>query len=108
MPLYDYRCTQCGRVTEVRHGFDESHDEPCPACGAPLQRVFNAAPVLFKGSGFYVTDSRDSSKGRRADTAKPESKPESKTESEKSESSTKPKTPSTPSKGSSSGADSAA
>ncbi len=67
MPLYDYACTKCGRVREVRHGFDESYSEPCEACGAPLRRVFNPAPVLFKGSGFYVTDSRRSSA-----TGKPE------------------------------------
>jgi putative FmdB family regulatory protein len=60
MPLYDYACTQCGRVREVRHGFDESYDAPCEACGGPLRRVFNPAPVHFKGSGFYVTDSRRS------------------------------------------------
>lgn len=61
MPLYDYKCTQCGAVTEVRHGFDESHSEPCPACGGRMARVFNPAPIVFKGSGFYVTDSRKSS-----------------------------------------------
>ncbi len=60
MPLYDYACTACGRVHEVRHGFDETYDRPCEACGAPMRRVFNPAPVLFKGSGFYVTDSRRS------------------------------------------------
>jgi putative FmdB family regulatory protein len=60
MPLYDYACTQCGRVHEVRHGFDETYEKACEACGAALRRVFNPAPVLFKGSGFYVTDSRAS------------------------------------------------
>ena len=60
MPLYDYACTKCGHTIEVRHGFNESHAEPCAACGAPLRRVFNPAPILFKGSGFYVTDSRRS------------------------------------------------
>lgn len=58
MPLYDYRCSQCGRVTEVRHGFGETYAEPCPHCGGTLRRVFNPAPIVFKGSGFYVTDSR--------------------------------------------------
>ncbi len=86
MPLYDYACTKCGRVQEVRHGFDESHGEPCVSCGAPLRRVFNAAPVLFKGSGFYVTDSRKAAKGTassaksdapapKTDAAPAESKP---------------------------------
>jgi putative FmdB family regulatory protein len=67
MPLYDYACTQCGRVREVRHGFDETYDQPCEACGAPLRRVFNPAPVLFKGSGFYVTDSRRSAPAEKAE-----------------------------------------
>jgi putative FmdB family regulatory protein len=58
MPLYDYKCKQCGKVTEVRHGFDESHTDPCPACGGAVARVFSAAPIVFKGSGYYVTDSR--------------------------------------------------
>jgi putative FmdB family regulatory protein len=73
MPLYDYACTKCGRITEVRHGFDEAHDRPCEACGAPLRRVFNPAPVLFKGSGFYVTDSRKSSSSSK--TEKPKDEP---------------------------------
>jgi len=76
MPLYDYACTKCGRIREVRHGFDESYQEPCAACGAPVRRVFNPAPVLFKGSGFYVTDSRSkgSSKSEKpTDEASPAS-----------------------------------
>ena len=70
MPLYDYACTKCGRVHEVRHGFDETHDRPCDACGGPLRRVFNAAPVLFKGSGFYVTDSRGSKNATKTEKPK--------------------------------------
>jgi putative FmdB family regulatory protein len=58
MPLYDYKCKECGKVTEVRHGFNESHADPCPACGGTMQRVFSAAPIVFKGSGYYITDSR--------------------------------------------------
>lgn len=61
MPLYDYKCVQCGKVIEVRHGFDDGHDAPCPTCGGELKRVFSAAPIVFKGSGFYVNDSRKSS-----------------------------------------------
>jgi putative FmdB family regulatory protein len=70
MPLYDYACTSCGRVREVRHGFNESFHAPCEACGAPMRRVFNPAPVLFKGSGFYVTDSRRSSTSGSPEPAK--------------------------------------
>lgn len=67
MPLYEYACTKCGRTFEIRRGFNETHQEPCAACGAPVRRVFNAAPVLFKGSGFYVTDSRRASPGVKAE-----------------------------------------
>ncbi|MBV8581230.1 MAG: FmdB family transcriptional regulator [Candidatus Eremiobacteraeota bacterium] len=61
MPLYDYQCRACSTVTEVRHGFREVYDGTCPACGGALARVFNPAGIVFKGSGFYVTDSRKSS-----------------------------------------------
>ena len=63
MPLYDYQCKACQQVTEVRHGFRESHEGVCPACGGELGRVFNPAGIVFKGSGFYITDSRKSSGG---------------------------------------------
>jgi putative FmdB family regulatory protein len=61
MPLYDYKCLKCQKVTEVRHGFGENFTDPCPKCGGTLRRVFNPAPIVFKGSGFYVTDSRGKS-----------------------------------------------
>jgi putative FmdB family regulatory protein len=74
MPLYDYQCQKCKEITEVRHGFDDAHTDPCPKCGGPLMRLFNPAGIVFKGSGFYVTDSRKSE-------SKSESKTDSKTES---------------------------
>jgi putative FmdB family regulatory protein len=61
MPLYEYRCKQCGQLKEVWHGFKETHAEPCPHCGGEMTRVFNPAGIVFKGSGFYVNDSRKSS-----------------------------------------------
>ena len=61
MPLYDYKCSSCHKVTEIRHGFGEDVTSPCPQCGGKLARVFNPAPIVFKGSGFYVTDSRGKS-----------------------------------------------
>ena len=87
MPLYDYKCTKCGTVREVRHGFNESHDEPCPSCGAEMTRVFNSAPIVFKGSGFYATDSRAKSKSDATSDTKPEAKTESKTETKSDSSS---------------------
>lgn len=63
MPLYDYQCSNCQKIVEVRHGFNDTYGEPCAACGGELQRVFNPAPIVFKGSGFYITDSRKPSSG---------------------------------------------
>ena len=60
MPLYDYQCSKCQHVVEVRHGFNDTHSDPCPDCGGAMSRVFNPAPIVFKGSGFYITDSRPS------------------------------------------------
>jgi putative FmdB family regulatory protein len=100
MPLYDYRCTACGKVTEVRHGFDEHHAQTCPSCGGALQRVFNPAPIVFKGSGFYVNDSRkksgDTAKtdAPKTDAAKSDAKP---AEGAKPEASPEPKPPKPPS-----------
>jgi putative FmdB family regulatory protein len=85
MPLYDYACTQCGRTVEVRHGFNEVHQDPCTVCGAPVRRVFNAAPVLFKGSGFYVTDSRRSSGGGKSEKSEKPEKPENADKPDKAE-----------------------
>jgi putative FmdB family regulatory protein len=80
LPLYDYRCRACSKVTEVRHGFREAHHVACPECGGELARVFSPAGIVFKGSGFYLTDSRNASEkakakasgsGTAADAAKP-------------------------------------
>lgn len=70
MPLYDYQCNNCKNVVEIRHGFDDVHTGACPACGGQMQRVFNPAPIVFKGSGFYVTDSRKSSSGESSSSGK--------------------------------------
>lgn len=67
MPLYEYRCKQCGSLKEVRHGFKEPHTEPCPQCGGEMARVFSPTGIVFKGSGFYVNDSRKSSAGKSGD-----------------------------------------
>lgn len=71
MPLYDYRCAQCGQTIEIRHGFNESYGEPCAHCGGVVSRVFTPAPILFTGSGFYVTDSRPASSSGEASSSPP-------------------------------------
>jgi len=61
LPIYEYECESCASVTDIKHGFKETPSEVCPKCGGHLKRVFNAAGIVFKGSGFYVNDSRKSS-----------------------------------------------
>ena len=60
MPTYEYRCTKCGHLYEKREGFDAPARQRCSRCGAEARRVIHAPPILFKTSGFYVTDNRKS------------------------------------------------
>lgn len=62
MPTYEYACTQCGRHVEAVQSFSDDPLEKCEACGGRLRRVFHPVGVLFKGSGFYSTDSRTKKK----------------------------------------------
>lgn len=61
MPTYDYQCRNCGNTTEVIHSMLEEGPTTCEVCGGPLRRVLYPAGIIFKGSGFYKTDSRSSS-----------------------------------------------
>ena len=61
MPQYDYQCTACENRYEKREGFDAPARQPCPKCGGQAKRILYAPPIVFKGSGFYVTDSRKGS-----------------------------------------------
>jgi putative FmdB family regulatory protein len=69
LPLYDYQCRACSKVTEVRHAFREAYGDPCPACGGEMARVFNPAGIVFKGSGFYINDSRKPAPSESSSTA---------------------------------------
>lgn len=62
MPTYQYACTACGEPLEVVQKFSDEALTECPACGGRLRKVFSAAGIIFKGSGFYRTDSRGSGK----------------------------------------------
>ena len=59
MPLYDYRCV-AGHKYEIRLPFGSPSEQPCEKCGKPAQRQLHARPIMFKGSGWYSTDSRGS------------------------------------------------
>ena len=58
MPTYQYRCTECGNELDAVQKFTDSALTDCPECTGQLRKVFNAVGVVFKGSGFYRTDSR--------------------------------------------------
>ncbi len=80
MPTYQYSCTECGHFFEQFQSFSEDSLTECPQCQGRLRKVFNAVGVVFKGSGFYRTDSRassgDSSEGSSGPKdASPEKKP---------------------------------
>ena len=79
MPTYQYACTECDHAFEQFQSFTEDALTVCPRCEGRLRKVFNAVGVVFKGSGFYRTDSRNG--GSSSDTS-------TKTESTKTESST--------------------
>jgi len=58
MPTYEYVCRSCGTHVEVYQRFNDDPLTECGVCGGPLRKVFHPAGILFKGSGFYATDSR--------------------------------------------------
>jgi putative FmdB family regulatory protein len=61
VPTYQYSCTECGHFLEAVQKFTDDSLTVCPECGGRLRKVFNAVGVVFKGSGFYRTDSRAAS-----------------------------------------------
>lgn len=70
MPTYEYACTSCGERLEVVQRFADDPLTVCPACSGTLRKVFSAVGVVFKGSGFYKTDSRTSRSSSTAEPAK--------------------------------------
>jgi putative FmdB family regulatory protein len=58
MPTYEYECGSCHHRFERKQRFDEEPVAMCPECGGKARRVIHSTPIIFKGSGFYITDSR--------------------------------------------------
>lgn len=72
MPTYEYACRECGQHLEVVQSFKDEALTTCGTCGGSLRKVFSAAGIIFKGSGYYVTDTRQkqaksSGEGAKAD-----------------------------------------
>jgi putative FmdB family regulatory protein len=100
VPTYQYACTECGHAFEQVQSFSDDALTVCPECEGKLRKVFNAVGVVFKGSGFYRTDSRSGTSATDAPAAKSETKTETKSET-KSESKPAPAAASTSSSSSS-------
>jgi len=76
VPTYDYQCRNCGHITEVIHSMLEDGPSACERCGGELRRVFHPTGIIFKGGGFYKTDSRSAgSTSGAASTSPAASKP---------------------------------
>jgi putative FmdB family regulatory protein len=93
MPIYEYVCKECGHKFEKMQPITSEPLKECPNCGkSTIQRVFQPVGVIFKGSGWYITDSRNSSKNssdkadgdKGSDKAAPSEKSEAKSESSSS------------------------
>jgi len=69
MPTYQYACTSCGERLEAVQKFSDDPLTECPVCGGTLRKVFSPVGVVFKGSGFYKTDSRSSRSSSSSSTS---------------------------------------
>jgi len=74
MPIYDYECVLCQFRFEKKQRYDEEPIALCPKCQGRVRRVLHATPILFKGSGFYITDSRKGNTTEEAGKMAPDKK----------------------------------
>jgi putative FmdB family regulatory protein len=70
VPTYSYACTECGNRFDVVQAFTDDALTTCEQCSGRLRKLFNSVGVVFKGSGFYRTDSRESAKNSTNGSAK--------------------------------------
>jgi putative FmdB family regulatory protein len=73
MPTYEYACRQCGEHLEVVQSFKDDPLTECPGCQGQLRKVYSAAGLIFKGSGWHVKDYASSSKSATSSTSKTDS-----------------------------------
>jgi len=75
VPIYEYECGVCDFRFERKQGFDAEPIAMCPKCKGKSRRIIHSIPAIFKGSGFYITDSRKdkkAEKGKEAEKSKEE------------------------------------
>ena len=87
MPTYEYACAECGERLEAVQKFSDDPLTECPACGGRLRKVFSPVGIVFKGSGFYRTDSRGKEPSGASSSASPSKESGSKESKEKGSSS---------------------
>jgi putative FmdB family regulatory protein len=80
MPTYEYRCRACGHGFDIVQSFKDESLTICPACGGELRKVYGAPMISFKGSGFYATDNRKSTKSGSEGDHKGDQKSDQKSE----------------------------
>jgi len=78
MPIYDYHCDHCGHSFSQVQSYKDQPLEKCPNCGKRPRRLISPSAVVFKGSGWYKTDSRAPEKSETKSESKPEAKPDAK------------------------------
>jgi putative FmdB family regulatory protein len=83
VPTYQYACTECGEPLEVVQKFTDAALTECPACAGRLRKIFSPAAIVFRGSGFYRTDSRKSSTATTTPAKESAKKSETTTETKK-------------------------
>lgn len=71
MPVYEYECESCGRRFERLQSMNDEPVRQCPECSGIVHKVFHPAGIIFKGSGWYITDSRKSTSGAVTGESKP-------------------------------------
>jgi putative FmdB family regulatory protein len=71
MPVYEYKCTICNYCFEAEQKMAEKPLQHCPTCSGPVRRVINPVGVVFKGSGFYITDNKPKEEKKNSKHYKP-------------------------------------
>lgn len=80
MPIYDYRCDHCGHVFSAVQSFKDDALDKCPSCGKQPRRLLSMPAIVFKGSGWYKTDSRPADKSSSDGASGSDKKSDGKTE----------------------------
>ena len=93
MPTYAYRCTNCAHEFEAFQKFSEDPLTQCPECGSSIRRIFQPVGIVFKGSGWYINDSRKSAEPADSDTSGKPKSAESKGDAPPAAASSTPETP---------------